>query len=310
MKEKSTTHHSHNHKHDHGAINYNSAFAIGIILNITFVIIEAGYGFFSNSLALLADAGHNLSDVLGLILAWIASWLGSKKPSERFTYGLGHSSILAALANAVFLLLAVGGICWESFNRLLNPEPTSSFIMVAVATVGIFINGMTAWLFRSGRKSDLNIRGAYLHMFADALVSAGVVLAGILMNYTNWLWLDPVVSLGIGIVIVAGTWGLLRDSFILALAAVPEGIEMEKIKQFLSKIEGASGFHDLHVWAMSTKESALTVHLKMPGGHPGDALLNEISNELRSTFKINHSTVQIEVCDTNKSCPLEPDEIV
>lgn len=303
-------HHHHHHSHVHSPPDFKKAFAIGIFLNLTFVVIEVGYGYFSNSLALIADAGHNLSDVLGLILAWIAIWLGTRKPSPRFTYGFGQSSILAALINAVLLLIAVGGIWWESLARLREPELVSSTIVITVALVGIVINGFTAWLFMSGNKSDLNIRGAYLHMLADALISLGVVIGGLVMRYTGWLWLDPVISIGIGVVIVVGTWALLRDSIILALAAVPSNVEIGKLKLYLLSIPGVSALHDLHVWAMSTREVAMTVHLTMPAGHPGDEMLAKISAELESKFKIQHPTIQIETGDSKVSCRLESDEVV
>ncbi len=304
--------HSHGYRHGlpQGKPDFTKAFAIGIVLNITFVVIEAGYGYYSNSLALIADAGHNLSDVLGLVLAWIAAWLGTRKPSARFTYGLGQSSILAALINAVLLLVAVGGIWWEAFARLKSPEAISSLVVIAVAAIGILINGFTAWLFSSGNKSDLNVRGVYLHMAADALVSLGVVIGATILRYTGWLWLDPVLSIGIGVVIVVGTWGLLRDAFILALAAVPSQVQIEKLRIYLSSISGVNAIHDLHVWAMSTNEIAMSVHLLMPAGHPGDAVLSKISRELEKDFHIQHPTIQIEIGDTDDSCRLESDDVI
>lgn len=302
--------HNHGHGHSHAPKNFTKAFAVGIVLNIGFVFFEFAYGYLSNSLALIADAGHNLSDVFGLVLAWSAAWLATKKPSSRFTYGFGHSSILAALVNALTLLIVVGAIAWEAKDRIQHPVPSSSATMIAVASVGIFINGITAWLFVSGKKSDLNIRGAYLHMLSDALVSFGVVISGIIIFYTGWNWLDPAVSIGIGAVIVYSTWGLLRDSFALALGAVPNDIEIQKLKQFLSTLSGVSSIHDLHVWAMSTQEIALTVHLVIPSGHPGDVFLAEASSNLEKQFKINHATIQIEIGDSKQSCRLESDEVV
>ena len=303
-------HSKHGHDHSHAPADFTKAFAIGIALNSVFVVIEAGYGYHANSLALMADAGHNLSDVLGLLLAWGAAWLGKQRPSGRFTYGYGHSSILAALVNAILLLVAVGGIFWEAIVRFGNPEAVSSSVIMSVAAIGILINGATAILFVSGRKSDLNIRGAYMHMAADALVSLGVVVTGAIISFTGWIVLDSAVSIVIGITIIFGTWSLLRESFILALGAVPVGFETNKLKTYLSNIEGVSAIHDLHVWAMSTKEIALTVHLMMPAGHPGDAILAKISEELALLFKIKHVTIQIELGDTEKLCRLQPDEVV
>src|SRR5882757_5799483 len=269
--------HDHGHSHQHGhsrmghvhaPASFGEAFAIGIILNITYVIIEVAYGFISNSVALLADAGHNLGDVLGLLVAWVATVLVKRAPSARFTYGLGGSSILAALFNAVFLLLTVGAISWEAVQRLSNPEPVSGATVMVVAAIGILVNGVTAWLFASGRKGDLNVRGAFLHMAADALVSAGVVVAGLVILVTGWLWLDPIVSLAINAVIVWGTWGLLRDSVGMSMAAVPPQIDPAAVRSLLSTRAGVVDVHDLHIWPMSTTENALTCHLVMPEGHP------------------------------------------
>ncbi len=299
---------SHHHGHSHAPANYNRAFIIGIILNIGFVLVEAGFGFFTNSLALLADAGHNLSDVLGLLLAFGASWLTRRRPTPRYTYGLRRSSIMAALFNACFLLVAMGAIALESVQRLNNPTPVSGSIVIGVALVGIVINGVTAWLFMSGREQDLNIKGAFLHMAADALVSAGVVLAGIAILTTGWLWFDSIVSLIIVVVIVVGTWNLLRDSLNLAMDAVPEGIDPQAVKTYLSELSGVVGVHDLHIWAMSTTETALTAHLVMLTGNPGDGFLSRISMELHDNFGIEHSTIQIETgnflrpCDQKSCC--------
>lgn len=299
---------SHHHGHSHAPANYNRAFIIGIILNIGFVLVEAGFGFLTNSLALLADAGHNLSDVLGLLLAFGATWLTRRRPTPRYTYGLRRSSIMAALFNACFLLVAMGAIALESIQRLNNPTPVSGNIVIGVALVGIVINGITAWLFMSGREQDLNIKGAFLHMAADALVSAGVVLAGIAILTTGWLWFDPVVSLIIVVVIVVGTWNLLRDSLNLALDAVPEGIEPQAVRTYLSELSGVVGVHDLHIWAMSTTETALTAHLVMLTGNPGDGFLSRISMELHDNFGIEHTTIQIETgnflrpCDQKSCC--------
>ena len=314
--------HNHAHDHDHGRqhghshmghvhapASFGEAFAIGIVLNVTYVIIEVAYGFISNSVALLADAGHNLGDVLGLVVAWIATVLVKRAPSARFTYGLRGSSILAALFNAVFLLLTVGAISWEAIQRLSNPEPVAGATVMVVAAIGILVNGVTAWLFASGRKGDLNVRGAFLHMASDALVSVGVVVAGLVILLTGWLWLDPLVSLAINAVIVWGTWGLLRDSVGMSMAAVPPQIDPAEVRTLLEKSPDVASLHDLHIWPMSTTEIALTCHLVMPGGHPGDAFIHGLAEELALRFKINHATVQIEV-DQHLACALAPDDVV
>ena len=302
-------HSSHSHGHSHGPTNYGRAFAIGVSLNLAYVVVQTVYGVLANSLTLLADAAHNLSDVLGLVLAWGASVLVTRLPTQRFTYGLRKTSILAALANAGFLLLVTGGIAWEAVQRFLHPAPVEGLTIVWVAVMGIVINGGTALLFFSGRKQDLNIRGAFLHMAADAVVSLGVVIAGIGIIYTGWLWLDPVVSLIISGVIVAGTWGLLRDSVRLSLDAVPEGIDIDAVRAYLTGLVGVTEVHDLHVWAMSTTETALTAHLVMLRGHPGDAFLAEVCNHLRDKFHISHATTQVET-DPNHACALAPDHVV
>lgn len=302
--------HSHHHGHEHGTNNYNRAFAIGISLNIIFVIVEAVYGVLSHSIALLADAGHNSSDVLSLVLAWGASFLGRKQPTHRYTYGLRGSSILVSLLNAILLLLAMGAIAWEAVQRFGHPESIAGGTVIWVALVGIAINTITALLFMSGRHGDLNIRGAFLHMAADAGVSAGVVLAGVAIVLTGWQWVDPVVSLLIVAVVVVGTWQLLKDSVNLALDAVPEGIEPLAVRTFLTEHPGVAEIHDLHIWAMSTTETALTVHLVMPDGHPGDDFLLDLCHELHEHFGVEHPTIQIEVGDSQRSCALAPDRIV
>lgn len=287
---------SHSHGpggHVHAPANFGPAFAAGIALNTAFVIIEAIYGYLSNSTALIADAGHNLSDVLGLVVAWIAVVLAKRPASPRYTYGLRGSSILAALFNAVFLLIAVGAIGWEAILRLMHPEPMAETTVMIVAAIGIGINGFTAWLFASGSKDDLNIRGAYLHMAADAAVSAGVVVAAIIIMFTGWLWLDPAVSLVIVAVIVWGTWGLLRDSTAMSLDAVPSNIDPVAVRRYLEAQPGVTQVCDLHIWPMSTTEAALTCHLVMPGGHPGDAFLLQATRHLDETFNIHHTTIQI-----------------
>ncbi len=303
-------HGHHGHNHGHGQANYSRAFAIGTALNVGFVIIEAVYGYFAHSLALFADAGHNLSDVLGLLLAWGASALARRPPTRRYTYGLRGSSILAALLNAILLLLAMGAIAWEAIRRFSDPSPVAGGIVIGVAMVGIAINTATALMFMSGRKGDLNIRGAFLHMAADAVVSAGVVLAGIAISVTGWLWFDPVVSLIIVAVVVVGTWQLLRDSVNLALDAVPEGISPQAVQTYLAERPGVAQVHDLHIWAMSTTETALTAHLVMPSGYPGDAFLAETCKELHDHFGIEHATLQVETGDRNYPCALAPDHTV
>ena len=293
----------------HAPANFGRAFAIGIALNTAFVLIEAGYGFVSNSTALLADAGHNLSDVLGLLVAWIAAVLSQRPPTPRLTYGLRNSSILAALANAVLLLVACGAIMLEAVQRLLNPEPVASMTVIVVAAVGIAVNGVTAWLFASGRDSDINIRGAYLHMAADAAVSAGVVAAGLVIMATGWFWLDPLVSLLIVVVIVWGTWGLLRESTAMSLAAVPSRIDPGAVRAYLTALPGVASIHDLHIWPMSTTETALTAHLVTPAGHPGDGFLTDACRQLGDRFGIGHATLQIEL-STTVHCTLAPDHVV
>lgn len=298
--------HHHHHEHAHTPKNYNRAFIIGIVLNTGFVAVEAFYGIFANSLALLADAGHNLSDVLGLVLAWGASILSRRLPTNRHTYGLRRSSILAALFNAIFLLLVTGAIAWEAIQRFYTPSEVAGGVVMSVAAVGIAINTITALMFASGRDRDLNIKGAFLHMAADAIVSLGVVLAGVAIVATGWLWFDPVVSLIIVAVIVFGTWQLLRDSVNLALDGVPAGIELLAVRTYLEQIAGVAEVHDLHIWAMSTTETALTVHLVMPQGCPSDAFLTQICKQLHDLFGIEHATIQVETGDRNYPCTLAP----
>ena len=308
-------HGGHDHDHNggvgrlHAPASFGAAFAIGIALNAGFVVLEVVYGLLSNSVALLADAGHNVSDVLGLAVAWSAAVLSKRAPTQRFTYGLGGTSILAALFNASFLLVVIGGLSWEAILRFWNPQPVAGKTVMIVAGAGILINGVCAWLFASGRKGDLNIRGAFTHMAADALVSVGVVIAGLVIVLTGWLWLDPAVSLIINAIIVWGTWGLLRDSVTMSLAAVPSGLKSDEVRAFLSAADGVEQIHDLHIWSMSTTETALTAHLVMPGGHPGDAFLVELCMKLKQRFGIGHATFQVET-DPLMACPLEPDHVV
>ncbi len=305
--------HDHNHHapgHTHAPKDFGRAFLFGIILNSGFVVVEVVYGILGNSLALLADAGHNLSDVLGLLLAWGASVLVKRIPSKRYTYGLRSTSILAALINAVLLLVVTGGIAWKAMLRFRYPSAVEGMTVIVVAAFGIAINLGTALLFMAGRKGDLNVRGAFTHMAADAAISLGVVIAGFAIIFTGWHWLDPAVSLIISILIVIGTWSLLRDSVNLALHAVPAGIDSDKIRAYLTSIEGVSEVHDLHIWAMSTTETALTVHLVMPAGYPSDAFRSAVVDTLQERFKIAHSTIQIEINDSPRSCNLAPVEVV
>lgn len=305
--------HNHNHghhRHNHSTSNYNRAFAIGVALNLGFVIVEAVYGILAHSVALLADAGHNASDVLSLLLAWGASLLTRRPPNRRYTYGLRRSSILVALLNAILLLLAMGGITWETLQRFNHPEPVAGGTVIGVAAIGILINTITALMFLSGRKHDLNLRGAFLHMAADAGVSLGVVIAGIAIVLTGWQWFDPVVSLIIVAVVVISTWQLLKDSVNLALDAVPEGIEPLAVRTYLAQLPGVAAVHDLHIWAMSTTETALTAHLLMPTGHPGDDFLLQLCQQLHEHFSIEHSTIQIEMGNSTHSCVQAPDHKV
>lgn len=285
---------AHGHTHSHGA-THGRAFAIGITLNVLFVLAEAYYGWLTDSLALLSDAGHNLSDVLGLLMAWGGFYLARLRPSRRHTYGLGRATIMAAVFNALLLLVATGGIVWEAIARFSHPVPIQGGTVMLVAAVGIVINGFTAWLFMPrGERHDLNLRGAYLHMAADALVSLGVVAAAALYVWTGWTWLDPAISLVIALVILFGTWDLLHHALRLSLDAVPASIEPGEVSDYLSGLPGVSAIHDLHVWAMSTSETALTVHLIMPDGQPDDDFLCRVANALHDEFDIDHTTIQVE----------------
>lgn len=295
--------------HSHAPANFGPAFAVGIVLNTAFVLIEAGFGVVSHSVALIADAGHNLSDVLGLAVAWVAAILVKRAPKGRFTYGLRGSSIMAALFNAVFLLVAIGAIAVEAVQRFFRPELVGGVTVMVVAGIGILINGLTAWLFASGRKGDLNIRGAFLHMLSDALVSAGVVVAGLVILITGWSWLDPLISLVIVAMLFFATWGLLRDSVGMSLQAAPPGVDVDKVAAFLRQRSEVSAMHDLHVWPMSTTEVALTAHLLTPAGYPGDGFAASIAADLKAKFGINHVTLQVET-DPDTPCALEPDSVV
>lgn len=295
--------------HVHAPKDFGRAFAVGITLNFGFVLVEATYGLLSNSMALLADAGHNFSDVLGLLIAWAAAVLSKRKPGGRYTYGLRSSSIVAALFNALLLLIAIVVIAYEAIGRIATPEPVAGQTVIIVAGIGIIINTVTALMFMRGSKDDINIRGAFLHMAADAAVSAGVVIAGFVILSTGWLWIDPAVSLVIVAVIAVGTWGLLRDSVNMSLHAAPAGIDPDKVAAFLQNRSGVSGLHDLHIWPMSTTETALTVHLMVPGDYPGDGFVHGIAADLHSGFDIGHATIQIET-GAGEDCKLEPDSVV
>jgi cobalt-zinc-cadmium efflux system protein len=297
--------HGHGHHHHHGdPSDHGRAFAIAIGLNTVFVAVEFAYGLIAHSTALMADAGHNLSDVLGLMLAWGAAILAQRKPNARYTYGLRSSSLLAALVNAMLLMFACGGIAWQAVQQLLHPSPVAGMTVSVVAAIGIAVNGISAWLFMAGSKTDLNIRGAYLHLAADAAISLGVLVAGVIVYYTGWNWLDPALSLVIVALIMLSTWGLLRQALRLMLGAVPDSVDAPKVEQFLRGNVGVSDVHDLHIWAMSTSETALTVHLVMPDGYPGDAALDAINARLRSEFSIHHSTLQVEQGTTRHGCCL------
>ena len=300
----------HGHGHSHAPSTFSKAFAIGIGLNIVFVAIEAVFGFRAGSLALLADAGHNLTDVFGLALAWGAAVLAKRPPSAKRTYGMRRGSVLAALSNAVLLIVAIGAIAWEAIGRLSHPEPIAGGIVMAVAAVGILINAATAVLFISGRKGDLNVRGAFIHMTADALVSAGVVATGFAISVTGLLWLDPAVSLVIVIVIAIGTWSLLRDSVNLAMDAVPRNIDATQVEKHLKQVRGVTEVHDLHIWGMSTTECALTVHLVRPCLEDDDVFLLDLCRDLHDNFGIEHSTVQIERGHGPHGCKLAASNVV
>jgi cobalt-zinc-cadmium efflux system protein len=308
-------HHDHDHNHGHGGhahahapANFDRAFAIGVGLNFTFVAIEAVYGVLANSLALLADAGHNLGDVAGLLLAWGAAWLSRRAPTAKRTYGYGRTSILAALANAVLLLVAIGAIGWEAIQRFAAPEPVQGATVMVVAGIGILVNSATALLFMRGRKGDINIRGAFVHMAADAGISAGVVAAGLVILFTGWLWLDPVVSLVLVAVVAVSTWSLLKDSVALAIDEVPSGISRDKVFEHLKGMDGVKDVHDLHIWPLSTTSTALTVHLVCENDRIDDALTAQLVDDLKARFKIDHATIQFET--GRLACDLEPDHVV
>ena len=300
--------HHHDHAHDHAPPGSNLVFAAGTALNLAFVAAEVYFGLKSNSLALLSDAAHNLSDVFGLLIAWAAFHLGKSLPTKRRTYGLRRSSILAALANAIVLLVVVGGIGWEAIGRMSQPEPVQSGTVIWVAAIGVVVNTASALLFMAGRKKDLNLNGAFLHMAADAAVSLGVVLAGLGILATGWIWLDPAAGILICGVIMWGTWGLLRESLALAMDAVPAGIDSASVEAYLAGLPGVTAVHDLHIWGMSTTEAALTAHLVMPRPPADDQLLGDVCHELRHRFEICHVTIQIEHGDI--ACHQAPAHVV
>lgn len=297
-------HHHHHTGHHHEPGTYNRAFGFGIALNVGFVLIESFYGWQSHSLALLADAGHNLSDVLGLVLAWAGIWMGRLRPDDRHTYGWQRASIMAALINALILLFAMGSMAWEAVHRFSNPALIQGQTVMLVAAAGVLVNGVTAWLFMSGGHDDINIRGAFLHMAGDALVSLGVVVTGGVYLWTGWAWLDPVTSLIIAMLVVLGTWSLFSQSLHLAFDGVPHSVKLTDVREHLAALPGVVEVHDLHVWAIGSSETALTAHLVMPAGHPGDAFIADVLEGLHDEFGIEHATVQIEIGDSGRTCRL------
>jgi cobalt-zinc-cadmium efflux system protein len=299
--------HDGSHGHSHAPKNFGMTFAVAAALNVALVAIQIIYGFLAHSVALLADAGHNAGDALGLLLAWGAYVLARRLPTARYTYGFRSASIMAALINAVILLVVTGAIAIEALHRFFEPQPVAAVPVMIVAAIAIGLNGLAAWMLMDGH-DDLNIRGAFLHMIADASVSLGVVLAGGAILVTGWLWIDPAVSLVISGVIIWGTWDLLRHSLKMSLQAVPHEIEPEEVRGYLKSLPGVTAVHDLHIWAMSTTETAITCHLVMPAGHPGDAFLNQVCHELHHRFEIAHPTLQIEIGEA--VCQLAPDHVV
>jgi cobalt-zinc-cadmium efflux system protein len=301
--------HDHHHGHAHTPTNFGRSFAIATGLNVALVISQVVYGLLANSLALLADAGHNFGDVMGLLLAWAALAVADWRPSARFTYRLRAASILSAFANGLILLVATGAIAWEAVQRFMQPQPVASGMVIIVAACAVVVNGVSAWLLSRGSQSDLNIRGAFLHMLADAGVSVGVIVAAAGIVLTGWQWLDPAASLLISIVILIGTWRLLRDALRLSLNAAPRSIDPAAVRRFLEELPEVAAVHDLHIWAMSTTETALTCHMVTPRGHPGDVFLHRVAGELQHRFDIGHTTVQIELSDEGR-CALQSDSVV
>jgi cobalt-zinc-cadmium efflux system protein len=302
-------HGGHNHSHSHAPTNFGRTFAIATALNIALVAAQVVYGLLTNSLALLADAGHNFGDVMGLVMAWGAFAVADWRPSARFTYRMRAASILSAFANGLILLAATGAIAWEAVHRFISPEPVATGTVIVVAACAVVVNGASAWLLSRGSKSDLNMRGAFLHMLADAGVSVAVIIAAAGIMLTGWQWLDPAASLLISVVILIGTWRLLREALRLSLNAAPRHIDPADVRRFLQELPEVTEVHDLHIWAMSTTETALTCHLVTPAGHPGDAFLQRVANELRHQFGICHATMQIEISDGGQ-CALQPDSVV
>jgi len=302
-------HAHHQHGHSDQTANYGRTFAIATVLNVALVAAQLVYGFLANSLALIADAGHNFGDVIGLVMAWAAFAVADWRPSSRFTYRMRAASILSAFANGVILLFAVGFIAWEAVHRFFEPQQVATTEVMVVAAIAVVINGFSAWLLSGGSKADLNMRGAFLHMVADAGVSVAVIVAAGGIMLTGWQWLDPAVSLLISLVILIGTWRLLRDSLRLSLNAAPRGIEPDEVERYLCGLPEVAGVHDLHIWAMSTTETALTCHVVTPQGHPGDEFLHRIASDLQQKFSIGHTTVQIELTDGGQ-CALQPDNVV
>lgn len=295
--------HNHAHEgHDHGPIRYDRAFAIGVSLNVGFAAAELGFGFVSQSLALVADAGHNFSDVAGLLIAWFAVWIARRPATELRTYGYRRASILAALANAALLIFAVVWIVVEAVQRFMSPAPVATFTVIVIAAIGVVVNTATALMFLRGREHDINIQGAYLHMVADAAVSVGVVIAGIAIYFTNWLWLDPAISIVIALVILWSTWSLARDSVNLSLDMVPSNIDRGEVENYLASLPGVTNVHHLHIWAMSTTEVALTVHLVRPNTALDDAFLKSADEGLKHRFGIVHATFQIEAGVCPEAC--------
>lgn len=298
------------HEHHHEPKNFNRAFAVGVLLNVGFIIIEASYGFMAGSMALIADAGHNVSDVIGLLLAWGASYLAVAKPTKQRTFGFRRATIVASLTSAIMLLIALGGITWEAIRRFDDPTAVNSTIIIVVAAIGVVINTITALLFVSGQKHDLNLRGAYLHMAADAAVSVGVVVAGLAIMLTGWLWLDPVISLLIVAIVLIGTWQLFTESMNLALDAVPKSVDVAEIERYLLGRDNVIAAHDLHVWALSTRETALTVHLVVNEEMINNPFLENLTHELHEQYGIEHATIQIENCAASGSCRLDRPECI
>jgi cobalt-zinc-cadmium efflux system protein len=297
------------HSHSHAPDNFGSTFAIATVLNIALVAAQVIYGLLTNSLALLADAGHNFGDVMGLVMAWGALAIADWRPNSRFTYRMRAASILSAFVNGLILLVATAAIAWEAVHRFMSPEPVASGTVIVVAAIAVVINGASAWLLSRGSQSDLNIRGAFLHMLADAGVSVAVIATAAGIILTGRRWLDPAVSLLISVVIVIGTWRLLREALRLSLNAAPSAIDPAEVLGYLRGLPEVAEVHDLHIWAMSTTETALTCHLVTPAGHPGDEFLHRVANELQHKFEIGHTTVQIELSDGGQ-CALQPDSVL